>query len=201
MLNINELALLPCSAYDSMDKDTYRIFCHMSARYLIPTTELIEFLTEFLEPYKKEDILEIGAGCGDLGRNLGIRMTDNFCQSWPDVKAYYERLEQPVIKYGLDVEEIDAIEAVKKYKPKVVIGAWVTQWIDPDKPPERPGSIHGIKENEILDLVDMYMVIGAEEIHKRKYIMDRPHEAITIPFIRSRTTYKNNDDRIYIWRK
>lgn len=198
MLDINDkLPLLPSSFYDRVDRDVLRTFCHKAARYHLPTIETIDHLNHLLKPYDKADVLEIGAGAGDLGYHLGIRMTDNYCQVWPDVKTYYETLGQPIIQYGKDVERLDALEAVKKYKPKVVIGAWVTQWVDPNKPPDRKGSMYGIKEDQLIELVDMYILIGAEEIHNTKVILDKPHEKIDAPFVKSRRT----DNKIWIWRR
>src|ERR1700733_793994 len=180
----NNMIIKSCSDYDKYKKDELRLFCHFHARYLLPTLELIEFLDPLI---KKEDTLEIGAGCGDLGRNLGIRMTDNYCQEIPEVKLIYTLTSQPTIAYAKDVEKIDAIEAIKKYKPKNVIGAWVTQWADCDlSVPKGNGSIYGIKENEILDLVDNYILIGSEKIHGTKKIMTIPHETVNIDFVRSR---------------
>lgn len=185
------LPIRPCAYYDNQTK--LKLLCHHNARYLVPTVELIEFL----KPYVDESTIEIGAGCGDLGRSLGIKMTDSYVQWEPEVISYYERLGQPIIQYGADVEKIDAISAIKKYNPKTVIGGWVTQWVDPDKPVTRPGSMYGIKETELLEMVDTYILIGAEHIHMHKYIMEIPHETIDAPFVRSR----RKDNKIWIWRR
>ena len=186
-----KLKLLPASHYDAIPFQELRMFCHYQARYLLPTVELIEFL----KPYTN-NALEIGAGCGDLGYHLGLRMTDNYCQYFPEVKEYYEALQQPIIKYGKDVELLDAALAIKHYNPDVVIGAWVTNWVDPLLPPSPGGgSVHGIKEDEILDRGITYIVIGAEEIHKHKPIMKAKHQKIDAPFVRSR----RQDNKIWIW--
>jgi hypothetical protein len=191
----SKLPLISCEVLDRrIDQHDLRIFCHKHARYLIVTKELVEYLKTVIGG---RSAIEIGAGSGDLGFHLGIHMTDNYCQTWPDVVSFYQSTQQPTVNYGSDVERLDAVDAVKKYKPKVVVGAWVTQWIDPDLPPESPGSIYGIKEDEILDLVDTYIVIGAEGIHKEKKILKYPHKVIDAPFVRSRRT----DNKIWIWNK
>lgn len=183
------------SDYDQIPFEELRMFCHFNARYLLPTVELIEFLKEQIDD---KSAIEVGAGCGDLGTHLGIKMTDNYCQEWPDVKEFYKAIKQPTIKYGENVEKIDVIDAIIKYKPDIIIGAWVTQWIDPNIPPPiGGGSIYGIKEDKLLELVNTYILIGAEEIHKHKAIMKKPHTKIDAPFVRSR----RKDNKIWIWKK
>jgi len=190
------LKLLKFSDYDQFPDEDLRLFCHFHARYLLPTIELIDFLKEKIN---SRNTIEIGAGSGDLGRNLNIKMTDNYCQEWPEVKTWYETIKQPIVKYGKDVEKLDALEAIEKYKPEVVIGAWVTQWIDPKlPPPPGGGSIYWIKEDKVLETTDIYIVIGADEIHKNKFILKAPHETINaLDFVRSR----RKDNVIYIWNK
>lgn len=123
-------------------------------------------------------------------------MADSHQQNWPDVRALYLASQQPTINYGKDVLELDALAAVEEYKPDIVIGAWVTHWIDPDLPPPvGGGNMYGIKEEEILKQVKRYIVIGAEEVHKYKPIMKLPHKTIEATFVRSR----RQDNRIWIW--
>ena len=192
-MNDNKLKLLPCGYYDKLDSSNLRIFCHIYARYGLPTVELIDFLKPYLQNQKT---IEIGAGSGDLGHHLNVTMTDNYNQEMPDVKAYYDACKQPVIKYGTDVEKLEALEAVDKHKPDVVVGCWVTHWIDPNLPPPiGGGNIYGIKEEEVIKRVKTYILIGAKEIHKHKTIMNIPHKEIEAPFVRSR----RKDNFIWIW--
>jgi len=184
----------PCAEYDALSYEDLRLFCHWNARYLLVTTELVVWLKALIGD---RSALEIGAGCGDLGRAVGIKMTDSYQQTWPDVKKYYDLTKQPIIKYGADVQERDANSAVKKWTPDVVVGAWVTHWIDPHlPPPEGGGNMYGIKEDEILKHCKYYVLIGAEGIHKYKKIMALPHKVMDAPFVRSRRT----DNRIWIWK-
>jgi hypothetical protein len=101
------------------------LWCHVRARYGVPSVELVTVLRAIIGD---QPALEIGAGMGDLGFHLGIRMTDSALQvTRPEVRLYYGLLGQPTIDPPSDVERIDANEAVKKYRPKVVIASWVTQ--------------------------------------------------------------------------
>lgn len=188
------LPLVPANYFDDLDFIPLRLFCHFKARYLLPTQELVDFLkTELIG---SRSAIEIGSGSGDLAQHLEIPATDNYCQTFPDVKRFYETIRQPTITYGQNVERIEALEAIDKYKPDVVIGAWVTQWIDKhEPPPPSGGSIHGIKEDELLKKVNKYIVIGAEETHGGKEILKYPHRKIAAPFVRSR----RDDNYIWIW--
>lgn len=189
-----KLPELPTTAdYDKIPFKVLRLYCHHEAKYLLVTKELVDFLKNTIGD---RTAIEIGAGCGDLGKHLNIPMTDNYCQTWPDVKLLYLTTGQPTINYGPTVERLDALEAINRYKPQVVVGAWLTQWISPDlPPPPEGGSVYGIKEEEIIRLVDTYIIIGAEEIHKNKKIMRYPHTKIDAPFVRSRRT----DNKIWIF--
>ncbi|HEY9663792.1 MAG TPA: hypothetical protein V6C65_35535, partial [Allocoleopsis sp.] len=127
-----------------------------------------------------------------------IPMTDNYCQTFPEVKAYYDRIRQPVIKYGKNVERLDALEAIDRYEPDVVIGSWVTHWVDPlvEELPDGGGNVYGIKEDEILKRVRAYIVIGSKQIHGTKLITRHPHETYEFPWLKSRRA----DNVIYVWR-
>jgi hypothetical protein len=128
-------------------------------------------------------------------------MTDNYNQEMPDVKKYYAITGQPTIRYGKDVEKLDALEAQAKYKPQVIIGSWVTQWIDPNlPPPPGGGNMYGIKEPELLERLPpggSYIHIGAHGIHDFKKILALPHETYELPFLRSRRP----DNVVYVWNK
>lgn len=189
----DKLKLVPCAVYDSFKPDILRMFTHLSARYLLPTVELVDYLKRIIGDRKA---IEIGSGCGDLARFLDIPATDNYCQEWPVVKDMYAKTGQPTIKYGENVERIDAAAAIEKYKPDVVLGAWVTQWIDPElPPPPGGGNVFGIKESEVIKTVQTYIVIGAEDIHKYKFILKEPHEVLDAGMVRSR----RYDNRIWKW--
>lgn len=196
--NDGYLKILPAAYYDKFPLDHLKLFCHYYARYGLPTVELAEFLKFFIGD---RSALEIGAGCGDLGRALNIPMTDNFCQDWPEVKAYYALAGQPVIRYGKDIERLDALDAVKKYKPDVVIGQWVTHWIDPKfPPPPGGGSIYGVKEDLLLKECKSYIVIGNSDVHGHKPIRAINHMEVQNRHstIRSRANDQSKNI-LYIW--
>lgn len=191
-----QLRLLTAKDYDSLPRDSVRMWCWQNARYGLPTLETVAWLKAFIAG---REAIEIGSGAGDLAFFLGIRGTDSKHQNDPESKRLYEATGQPTIKYPEWVEKIDAVEAVKKYKPEVVVAQWVTHWIDPNLPPPPGGGcMVGIKEEEILATGATYVVIGNTMVHKYKPLLKLPHEEIKLPFLRSRASYPE-EDVVYIW--
>jgi hypothetical protein len=190
------ILLLPSIFYDTIPNVELRFWCHVKARYGVPTTELIGWLKHEIGT---RSVIEIGSGSGDLCHHLGIHGTDNYSQTFPDVKNHYEVTRQPVIQYPAFVERIAAEPAIVKYQAEVVIGSWVTQWTDPNLPPPHGGgSMYGIAEDWIIQTGRTYILIGNESVHGTKKIMSIPHRTILEPFIRSRSAHPDLN-RIWIW--
>jgi len=88
--------------------------------------EYIEaFSKEILNLVGGEFVLEVAAGDGMLSHwlrehGVNIKATDDM--SWhktePDTRA-------PPLKLYSEVEELDAISAIRKYKPRMVIASWI----------------------------------------------------------------------------
>lgn len=184
------LKVVSSEVYDSLDWTTLRCWCHLRAIYGLPTTELVAYLHDLIGGRKA---IEIGSGNGALGRALGIPMTDNLCQTWPDVRAYYTLLGQPLISYPDDVEEREAFAAVAHYRPQVVIGSWVTQKSDGPQ----PGSMYGVDEESLLKQVETYVVFGSMRNHGggMKTINRFRHRIIQEPWMRSRA----EDSALFVW--
>jgi len=162
------LRVVPSEVYEGIDWVDLRVWCHKRAFYGLPTTELIEFLREQIGD---RTAIEIGSGNGVFGRALDIPRTDSHLQEQPEVALHYLMQGQPLVGYGPDVERLEALEAVQKYDPQVVIGSWVTHWIDPNLPyPPGGGSMYGIREDRLLThpSVETYMVIGNLDVHGHK---------------------------------
>jgi hypothetical protein len=190
-----KMKLLSYEYYQTLKWENFRLFCHEYARYGIPTKELVHFIKSLIDG---KTALEIGAGSGDLGYHLGIKMTDSKIQDSKPVKRLYELTKQPTIKYGKDVEKLEALEAVKKYKPQVVVASWVTTYSPTAT--NYGSSPHGINEKEILDLVDTYILIGNLDIHGDKPIMDEFSFEYNLPWNISRAARLENN-RIWVWER
>jgi hypothetical protein len=151
-----------------------QVWCHRRARYNLPTTELVEAVKGLID---SRSAIEIGAGMGDFGRALGIPMTDSHQQTLPEMQLYYAVAGQPAIHPPSDVEKLDAVGAVTKYKPRVVVASWVTQlYQDGDAPRKIGSSIYGVDEHWVLDHCETYIFVGNTGVHKDKRILTRPHQ-------------------------
>src|SRR6185295_2017181 len=76
------LRIKPYAFYQGIDENELKYFMHQNAIYVLPTTELIDWLrTEIVGT-----AIEIGAGHGAISRALGIPITDSRMQERPDIK-------------------------------------------------------------------------------------------------------------------
>lgn len=192
LLPNGKLKLLSYHEYKKYTLQELQLFGHINTRYGIPTIELVEHIKSIIGDRKA---IEIGAGHGDLGYHLDIPMTDSKIQDDPKIKAFYEANGQPTIKYPNDVQKLEALEAVKKYTPQVVVASWVTTY-SPIPMKDYGSSPHGIKENEILDLIETYILVGNLDSHWDKPIL-KNSTYISRPYIISRAKNPQNN-RIFV---
>ncbi|MDD5649828.1 MAG: hypothetical protein PHF86_05310 [Candidatus Nanoarchaeia archaeon] len=172
------------------------IFGHKYGFYCFPTIELANWLKDNFDLSK---MIEIGAGHGALARYLKIPATDSKLMDDPQIQNYYSMMGQPTVKYPNDVEKITAKDAVYKYKPKIVLGCWVTHKYTMQEH-DRGGNMYGVDEGWILKRVDQYIIIGNEKVHNKKKILDLPHKAYQFPWLYSRSV-EPTKNIIYVWDK
>jgi hypothetical protein len=165
-----ELMVVPTSFYRSFTQEQIACFGHTHALYCLPTVELIEWLRAEIG---ERSAIEIGAGQGAIGRALGIPRTDSRIQERPDVALYYEIMGQPTTACPPDVETLEALAAVEKYRPQVVIGSWITQKYMVGPKMRQNSSVYGPDEEEILERVELYIHIGHKAAHGDKRIINR----------------------------
>lgn len=166
-------------------------WCVLHGVYQIPTWELIDWLKNAING---ESAIEIGAGKACIGRYLGIPMTDSYQQAKPIVALYYATRGQIPAIPPADVERLDAHEAIAKYRPRVVIGAWITKhsWIPND------GNYWGVQEERILRAGCTYIHIGNADPHGDKPILKYPHLEFNFPWLIGRGIDKTKN-RIWVW--
>lgn len=189
--NDGTIKVLPAKDWLSFPWDEVRLFMHEYPIYVLPTRELIDSLRDLTAPYKK--VLEIGAGTGNVGRNLGVRMTDSHLQADPRIKAYYEAAGQPTIRYPKDVVRCEAVYAVRLLRPDCVFGCYVTHWSL-----SGPGSSWGVKFDRILKMVKRLILVGNDETHGANPIMQDLHKEISIPGLITRAG-TGPGQKIYVW--
>lgn len=183
LLKGGELMVMPATFYAQFDQTKLRVFCHKHALYTLPTVELIAWLRERIGG---RSAIEIGAGQGAIGRALGIPRTDSYMQQRPEVAQLYRMTGQPTVTYPKDVEKLDAIKALRKYRPQVVIGSWITQKYMEGPAYRQNASVYGPDEQQILARCEEYIHIGNEAPHGDKRILDRLAEKHRLPFLYSR---------------
>ena len=190
----NKIKLYKSSFFKDYDLQDIQAFAVQNSLYQIPTSELIEFLKQWIVPGKT---IEIGSGKGVIGKCLRIPCTDSHMQAEPHIKMFYNMFKQKPIVYPCHVEKLGALAAIEKYKPEVVIGSWITSPMDIDG---NEGNSLGPDEEEILKKVDTYILIGNEKVHGRKIIRKYSHREYTADWLITRGRSQNLN-RIYIWSK
>jgi hypothetical protein len=193
------IRLLPAEEFQSVPLDHLRIWCHSTARYGIPTLELIIWLKNRIGTLKA---LEIGAGNGDLGYHLGITMIDNYHQQNPLTQALYHISGQVPTNPPEEVKKYEAIDAIKKAKPQVVIGSWITRKFiqGRDIQGQSEANVYGPIEEDILKNCRCYIHIGNYNIHRGKTILSKKHSAFTFPWLVSRAE-DQQQNVIHVWER
>jgi len=141
--------------------------------------------------------IEIGAGHGVLAEALDIPATDSRQQDDPKYRRVYLGSGQPPVHYGDNIIKMDAAEAVRHYRPDVVIAQWVTHRWRPDRH-HAGGNEVGVDEEDILEHCSAYIFIGNRRVHKDKGIWTRPHSISEPSFVFSRSV-NGSPDFIAVW--
>lgn len=188
-----EMKILPYSDWMKFSRTEVRMLLHETATYVAPTEELLDYLDNLIG---QEKTIEIGAGNGYIGRELNIKMTDSYQQQNPIVKAYYEFMRQPVIKYPADVWKMDAATAVRRLKPHTVLGCYVThKW----REDTQDGNDMGVDMFDLLKHCKRFIMVGNLHTHRNNPLMEIPHEEIELPGLLTRST-DDSTNRIFIWK-
>ena len=189
----NEMRILPASVWESFSWSEARMLMHETGVYVVPTEELIDFLDRQIG---EERAIEICAGNGFIGRELGITVTDSYQQQDdPVTKLYYEAFRQPVIRYPKDVIKLEANKAVDKFRPHTVIACYAThKW----RYDTMSGNEHGVDFNRLMKRIRRLILVGNTEVHKDNPLMGIPHEEIILPGLITRSANPETN-RVFIW--
>lgn len=187
------LLVKPYEFWKSRDRNEIMYFMHQNGIYVMPTTELIDWLRANIIG----SAIEIGAGNGSIARALSVPITDSRMQERPEIKFMYQLSGQPVMKYPADVEKLDAIEAIKKYKPDTVIAAFVTHKYDKKV---GDGNMWGVQEEIVLQETKRYINIGNRVTHRNKPILALPHKELHFEWLVTRAI-NQSENRIFIFNK
>ena len=188
------IKLAPMSDIEDIDLNEILVWCVRNGVYQVPITDLVSYLHNIIGGRKA---IEICAGCGIFGKSLDLPSTDSFLQDRKEIRAYYDAIGQRPTAPGPHVEKLEAMEAVRKYEPEVVIASWVTQkW----EPGDHQASEFGVDEEALLAFpsVKRYIVIGNERVHGQKRILRNSHQKERHPCLISRSA-DQSQNRIYVW--
>lgn len=183
------LRVLPAAYWAATTPAERLLFGALHGIYSFPTVELVERLQQIING---RSAIEIGAGHGVLAEALSIPATDSREQELPEWRALIALQGQQPVRYGDNVQQMHASRAVRRHKPDVVIGCWVTQKWDPSRP-IRESKPDGVDEEDILRNCATYILIGNEKIHRQKHIWSRPHTIEHPPYVYSRAMNGTRD--------
>lgn len=189
---------VPYERIKNFTSDEINLFLMQTALYTFPTIELVEWLRSEIDDGGEfaPDAIEICCGCGWLGRELDIPITDSRLQEREDIKQMYLKMGQPVIQYPDDVEKLDAVSAVKKYQPEFIIGSYVTnKWGNGTS--RKVGSIYGVDNRWIAAHCHKYFMIGNENVHRHDIVMKRKHLELSFDWLVTRGD--SSKARIYVF--
>ena len=215
---------IPFSFIKNDNLDTLNIVMQALGLYTFPTYELCEWLESQIDDnpeYEPHSAIEICAGTGWIGRQLGIPSTDIKNMENPIVKnVMLEQLGIPTI-YTDDVEKLEASEAVNKYSPDIVIGSYVTSKQLMDKIDKKRAITIGMKmphggviEQNLMDIVRKEIRVGVNvqyiirkvyktiliingRTHMHEPYLSIPHESLSFPWLITRGD--NSQSRILIY--
>lgn len=193
-----QLRILPAAYYHSTTREERALLGHRTALYGLPTQELVAWIKNYIGD---RSAIEIGAAHGLLAQALGIPATDSYQQDDPNMALYYAMIGQATVRYGAHVERLDALSAVAKHRPQVVVASWVTHKYLMIRN-EAGGNIEGVNEEALLDSgIEAYVFIGNTVTHAGKSIWNRPHRIIEQDFVFSRAMHPDSKDILCVWER
>ena len=195
---------LPAAELLSFGFDRLMAWAIIRARYCFVTAELVDWLRQRIAG---RPAIEIGAGQGDLGYHLGVPQVDLGRQreAW-DAAGYGSNPlfhEQQPTNPPPDIHRLDAEEAVQRFRPAVVIAAWVTE---PDHTPTAGGPTTlalrragiGVEEIRIIRAVETYIHIGNDVVHAAKRVYRLKHKVVRADWLVSRA-FRQEKNSIRVW--
>jgi hypothetical protein len=194
MMDGHRMLCKPAKEWLKYPHEQWRLFLHEQSVYVAPTEELIDYLDNLIGD---DYTIEICAGCGNIGRQLDITMTDSYLQAEdPMVIAYYQAMNQPLIKYPRDVKKMEAVKAVQIFHPHTVLGCYamhkhgVGGAID--------GNYKGVDFMKIYEMVHRIILVGNTVTHANNPLLKLPHEEIQLDGLLTRAADQSTN-RIFIW--
>jgi hypothetical protein len=196
--NEGRLKVLDTVVFGQINPIELKVWARNNGVFHFITTEMITWLKDRISG---KAAIEICAGKGTIGRALGIPSTDSYVLQKPrNLYKIVELGEEPT-NPPPDVLRYEAMQAVRKFKPAVVVGAFVSQvhrpWEDYNIIPSSP---FGVDEELLLQHVQTYIMFGNKGPHKFKRIFKHKHKEYSFPWLHTRAQNQQLN-RVWIWNK
>lgn len=178
------LQVMPAAFYQARPQAELALWCVRRGFYNLPTEELIDWLRAEIG---EERAIEIACGHGAIGRALHIPFTDSRWHDDPQVQAHYATMKQAPTICPDDVVKMDALMAINRYEPTVVVCAWGTWLHNPARP--GGGSYAGIPFGRVVGKpsVQKLIMIAHERVHAPIDILELDHHTIRKPWLYGRS--------------
>lgn len=189
---------LPFAEIAGDTPDTLNIVMQALGLYTFPTQELVDWLHAEIDDdpdLNPHTAIEICCGTGWLGRSLGIPITDSRLQERPDIRQSYIAKMAVPISYPDDVEQLDALSAIRKYEPEYVIASYCTHLYGTGS--LKSGNAFGVDTRWVRSHCRRFYHIGNDDIHFRDPIMRMPHRRLQFPWLVTRGNSAHA--RVYVW--
>lgn len=199
LLDNGRMRSLPAADLRLVPHMALQQWAQLRGRYQFPTVELIEWLRARIAGRK---CVEIGAGYGDIGRNVGgVTLTDSYFQTAQEMRHHYGKvLGQHAISPPPDVMRREGAAAIWRYQPAVCLACWVTQKFEAGDEAAQTGScVGGVDFHKLLSKVGELVFVGNAKVHRDMRLLAEPHEEYAFPWIVSRATDQSLN-RIWVWK-
>lgn len=189
---------LPYAEIAGDTPDTLNMVMQALGLYTFPTQELVDWLHSEIDDdpeLEPHTAIEICCGTGWLGRSLGIPTTDSRLQEREDIRQSYIAQMAVPISYHDDVEQLDALSAIRKYEPEYVIASYCTHLYGTGS--LKSGNAFGVDTRWVRSHCRRFYHIGNDDIHFRDPIMKMPHRRLQFPWLVTRGNSAHA--RVYVW--
>lgn len=193
LMHRREMKIVSAKEWNKFSWAEIRMLLHETATYVAPTLELCDYLDELIDDWRT---IEICAGNGYIGRELGIPITDSCIQrDCFSVVMTYKLFNQPLIKYPRDIIKMEALEAVRQFQPHTVIGCYATHKYSPET---GDGSAYGVDFLKLLPMVQRLVLVDNLDKIATNPLMKFPHQEVKLEGLITRNEHAENN-RIFIW--